>query len=159
MQRTDTTPSHHAPPTTHRASRVAALILVLAVGSAGAYIAYDQYRLWRLAGTVRRSFAAHRYDEAREPLQRWLRQRPRSAEAQYYRAWLALIVEQPGEAAKAIEQATKLGLDPASIRPLTGIFQARAGQLHEAEPLLREAFEQKSEPRIQVAKELARIYL
>src|SRR4051812_31474876 len=55
MQRTDKHTTHHVP-------RAAVLILVLAVASAGAYFAYDQYQLGRLAGVVRRSFAAHRYD-------------------------------------------------------------------------------------------------
>ena len=95
------------------------------VAAAGAYFAYDWYQLSRLAGSVRRSFAARRYDEARGPLKRWIRQRPRSAEAQYYRAWLALVDDQPSEAVEAIDQAGKLGFDPDRLKPLTGIYQAR----------------------------------
>ncbi|HZW33051.1 MAG TPA: tetratricopeptide repeat protein [Isosphaeraceae bacterium] len=138
--------------------RALAVVLILVAG-AGSYLAYDQYRLARLAGGVHRLLAAHRYDEAREPLQRWLRARPRSAEAHYYRAWLALVLNQGPEANREIGQATKLGLDPALLRPLIGIFHARSGHLHEAEPLLTEAFVEKREPQVEVARELARIYL
>jgi tetratricopeptide (TPR) repeat protein len=154
--------THHAPRATRHAPRSRQALIVAAVAvaaAAGAYLAYDQYRLSRLAGSVRRSFAGRRYEEAREPLRRWLSRRPRSAEAQFYRAWLALTGDQAEEAARAIERATALGLDPTQLRPLTGIYQARANRFNQAEPLLREAFDRGLEPRAEVAKELARVYL
>jgi tetratricopeptide (TPR) repeat protein len=138
---------------------VAVLSLVVVIAGVGAYFAYDWYQVSRLAGSVRRSFTAHRYDEARGFLSRWIRERPRSAEAQYYQAWLALIDEKPSEAVAAIDQAGKLGFDPDKLKPLTGIYQARAGKINEAEPILRRAFDRKQEPLIEVAQELARLYL
>ncbi len=72
---------------------------------------------------------------------------------------MALIDDKGDEAAAAIAQAGKLGFDPDRLIPLTGIHQARAGKINEAEPMLREAFDRKQEPSIEVAKELARIYL
>jgi tetratricopeptide (TPR) repeat protein len=137
---------------------VLTLILVV-VAAAGAYLAFAEYRVSRWAEWVHRSFAARRYDEAREPLRRWLEARPRSAEAVYHRAWLALVDQDPDEAVRAFGQAKPLGLDPALLNPLIGVYQARAERIQEAEPLLREAFEQQSEPQVEVAKELARIYL
>ncbi|HZW32923.1 MAG TPA: tetratricopeptide repeat protein [Isosphaeraceae bacterium] len=146
-------------PARGRARRLLGAVLVLVVAVVGAPLAYQEYQVSRSAGAVRRGFAAHRYREAREPLRRWLRQRPRSAEAHYYRAWLALVTNQPNEAAEAIDQATKLGADATLLSPLTGIYWARAGRLNQAEPLLRAAFQRNAEPQIEIAQELAGIYL
>ena len=161
MHRTDIRPRSPLPTSLSRTighpRAIAVLILVVAV--AGAYFAYDRYELSRLAGSVRGLFAARRYDEARGLVQRWILERPRSGEAQYYRAWLGLVDQQPGEAIEGIEKASRLGFDPVVLAPLTGIFQARAGRISEAEPILREAFEREREPRTEVARELARIYL
>jgi tetratricopeptide (TPR) repeat protein len=158
MQRTDTQPSRHPPPAA-RHPRRAIVLIILAVAAAGVYLAYDQYRLFRLGRTVRRGFAARRFEEARDPLQRWLRAQPRSAEARYYEAWLALADQQPRHAVEAMEQARKLGCDLVLLAPLAGIVRARAGQVNDAEPVLRQALLQKREPQTEVARELALIYL
>jgi Tfp pilus assembly protein PilF len=139
-------------------SRVAALF-VLGGLTATVYSAYDHYRVSQLAGTVRKLFAARHHDQAREPLRRWLSERPDSAEPYYYKAWLALAFDQPADAIKAIEQAKKLGFDPDLIARLVAICQSRAGRINEAEPILERAFHQESEPRLEVAKEMAKIYL
>jgi tetratricopeptide (TPR) repeat protein len=144
-------------PGRHRLAAAAAMLVIVA--SAGGYLGYAHYRVARLADSVRRSFASRRYDEARASLQRWLDERPRSAEAQYYRAWLAMADQQPREAVEAVERAQRLGFDRAPLVVLQAIYQARAGQINAAEPILREAFANKSEPQAEVAKELARIYL
>src|SRR5579883_636743 len=160
MQRTEDHPRRHAARGTRLTARAAVLTLILAiVAAAGCYLGYQQYRVSRWAGVVGRAFRAHRYEAAREPLRRWLRERPQSAEAAYYRVWLALVDQDPDEAVKGFEQARRSGLDPALIRPLTAVYQARAHRIRETEPSLREAFAQKREPQIEVAKELARIYL
>jgi predicted Zn-dependent protease len=157
MQRADNPPIHHSSPVTRHLRAVAGLVLVLVV--TGAYFAYDRYAVSRLAGSVRGLLAARRYDEARGLVQRWIRERPRSAEAQYCRAWLALVDQQAEEAVEGIAQASQLGFDRGLLRPLAGICQARAGQISAAEPILREAFDHEREPRTEVARELARIYL
>ncbi len=171
MQRADDQPTTRhpvieasAPPATRRAERPhhprrAAVLILAVVAAALAYFGYDRYQLSRLAGSVRQSFAARRHDEARALLKRWIDERPSSAEAQFFRAWLALIEDQPGEAADAIDLAGRLGLDPDRLKPLTAIYQARAGHIAEAEPILEVAYERKQEPAIEVAKQLARIYL
>src|SRR4029077_6599012 len=146
-----------APRTTRHALKVVLILAVVA--AAGAYFAYDQYQVHRLARTVRQSFAAYRYEEAREPLQRWLRERPRSAEAPYYKAWLALTASEPAQIVEAINQASSLGFDPTLLGCLTAVCQARAHGFKEAEPTLRAAFDQKREPQVEVAAELARMYL
>jgi tetratricopeptide (TPR) repeat protein len=139
--------------------RLSAVLTVLATLAIGGYFGYEQYRVSRLAGTVRRLFAARRYDEARGPLQRWLGERPHSGEAQYYRGWLALVNEQPQEAVEAVDQARRLGFDRIPLEVLAAIYQARAGRINAAEPILRQAFDRKLEPQAEVARELARIYL
>jgi tetratricopeptide (TPR) repeat protein len=160
MQRTDHDSTRDSARGTHRALRTAILTLgLVAVTATGAALAYQQYRVLRWAGVVRRSFAARRYQEARTALHRWLRERPHSAEAAYYRAWLALVDQDPDAAVRAFEQAKTSGIDPSLLRPLTGVYQARANRINDAEPILREAFEQQREPQVEVARELARIYL
>jgi tetratricopeptide (TPR) repeat protein len=138
---------------------VAGVLIALAVAAVGGYLGFAQYRVARLADSVRLSFAARRYGEARGPLQRWLAERPRSGEAQYYRAWLALADERPSEAVEAAALAQRLGFDRAPLEVLQAVYQARAGHINAAEPVLRRAFDQNLEPRAEVARELARIYL
>ena len=152
MRRSDNHPTRHSSRVTGQPRIVAVLVLVLAVS--GAYFAYDRYEASRLADSVRRLFAARRYDDARGLVQRWIRERPRSGEAQYYRVWLALVDQQPSEAVEGMARASRLGFDPGLLRPLHGIFQARGGHISAAEPILREAFDQQREPRTEVAREL-----
>jgi tetratricopeptide (TPR) repeat protein len=160
MQRADNPPTGPCPAVTRRHRVVTVLIVVAAVITTPlAYLGYKQYESSRLARSVEDVVAARRYDEAGDLVRRWARERPDSADAQYYRAWLALVAQQPGEAFEAIEQAARLGCDPRRLSPLKGIYMARGGHINEAEPILREAFEQDREPRAEVAKELARIYL
>ncbi len=151
-----------ASPRGRRAKQVrvwVAAVLVLVGMAAAAYLVYDQYRVSRVARTVRQLFAAREYGPAREPLRQWLSERPGSAEAHYYKAWLALALDQPGEVIEPIEQAKRLGYDPESIACLIAIYQARAGHTKDAEPVLVRAFREQSEPRLEVAKEMVRIYL
>jgi Flp pilus assembly protein TadD len=157
MQRSDNPPTRHPSLLARHWRLVAIPILALAV--ALAYFAYDRYQVSRLAGSVRGSFAARRYAEARGEVGRWMREQPHSGEAQYYRAWLGLVDQQHGETVAGIEEASRLGFDPERLRVLSGIYQARAGRITEAEPILREAFDRQREPRVEVARELARIYL
>ena len=134
------------------------ILAVVAIG-VGGYYGFDQYRVFRLARRVRESFAAGRYDAAREPLERWLHEQPRSGEAHYYKAWEALAHNQPQEAVQAIDQASKLGFDPDLLDCLAAIYHSRADRFSQAEPVLEQAFLEQTEPREMVAKELAKIYL
>ena len=95
----------------------------------------------------------------REPLERWLAERPRSAEAYYYKGWLALALDEPHSVIEAIEQAKKFGFDPDRIACLVAICHSRANRVNEAEPILERAFRQESEPNLEIAKEMAKIYL
>ncbi len=138
--------------------KVVAVLLLVAVAG-GAYFAFNEYRMIRLARTVRHAFAARRIEDAREPLRHWLANRPSSSEALYYKAWAAMAADQPGEAVQAIEQARKRGFEPVLLECLRAIGQSRSNRFKEAEPVLEQAFREQLEPRDMVAKELARIYL
>ncbi len=137
------------------AGAIAAVLIAAALG----YLGLTHYRSTRLAAEVRSLFAERRYNEARRPLERWLSDSPRSGEAQYYRGWLALVDQDPRQAVESVEQAQRLGFDRSALEVLVGIYQARAGRINIAEPILSAAFERDAEPRDLVARELARIYL
>jgi tetratricopeptide (TPR) repeat protein len=136
------------------AAAVSGLVL-----AAGAYLAYDQLRVHRLAGTVRRLVVARRFQDARAPLLRWLAARPASGEAHYYKALLALVADKPAEVVAETGQARSLGFDDRLLDCLTAIYNSRANNINLAEPTLERAFHYQTEPRAEVAKELARIYL
>ena len=158
---TDEDHSRSARPTSRigpRARRTAVL-LALSLAAAGAYFGYDAYRVGRLAASVRRAFSTRQFDEARRPLDRWREARPRSGEPEYYRAWLALVDDRPAEAVDAVERAGQRGFDPSRLQVLKAIYEARAGRINPAESVLRRAFDRKLDPRPEVARELARIYL
>jgi tetratricopeptide (TPR) repeat protein len=134
-------------------------VLALVAAATAIYFGYDQYRVRRLTRTVRRSFAARRYEAARKPLRRWLALRPGAGEAYYYKAWEALALSQPREAVEAVDQARKLGFDAGRLDCLAAIYHARADRFNQAEPILVQAFLQHAEPQEMIAKELARISL
>ena len=71
----------------------------------------------------------------------------------------ALAFDQPAETLEAIEQSKLLGYDDLPLAALRAILQARAGRSKEAEPTLTFAFHQASEPQVEIARELAKIYL
>jgi Flp pilus assembly protein TadD len=136
-----------------------AMILAAAAIGAGGYYSFNRYKVFRLGRGVRESFVAGRYDAAREQLERWLHEQPRSGEAHYYSAWDALAHNRPREAVEAIDLARKLGYDPERLDCLAAIYHSRADRFSEAEPVLEHAFLEHTEPREMVAKELAKIYL
>src|SRR5262245_5399722 len=107
-----------------RLRRGLAAIVVVASLTAGAAFGYVQFRSYRLQGSVRRAFAGRRYDRARGLLDRWIMNQPRSGEAQYYRAWLALADDRPPDVVTAVERAKELGYDRARLEVLKAIYQA-----------------------------------
>jgi tetratricopeptide (TPR) repeat protein len=138
--------------------RVVAAVALLAL-IAGAVPAIKYFKTATLAHSVRRLYAARRYHEGREPLARWLALKPNSGEALYYKAWEALVFDQPGIALEAIHRSRAIGFDPERLHALSAIGQARGNQSNEAEPFLEHAFSDRLEPKDMIAKELARIYL
>lgn len=148
---------HLAADKSRRWKVIAAVVLSAAI--AGAYFGFREYHVSGLAQSVRQRFAERRFAAAREPLLRWLAARPSSGEAHYYRAWSALVVDNPPEAIAAIEQSRRLGYDSELLDCLAAIYQARASRYALAESALGAAYRHGVPPRAEVAKELARIYL
>ncbi len=149
------------PPIVARLRRIPRWLVfgILATGLLAGYAGYRSFQTEQLAAPVRRAFAEARFEEAREPLRHWIEARPTSGEAQYYRAWLGLVDDRPNETATAFRRAADLGYDRRPLEIIRAIYQARAHQTQAAEPILLKAFEEQSEPRAEVARELARIYL
>ena len=112
----------------------AAIVLAVVAIGVGAVYAFNQYRTFGIAQAVRQSFAALEYEAGRESLSRWLKARPNSGEAQYYRAWDALARNEPREAVEAVDQARKLGYDSDRLDCLSAIYHARADRYSQAEP-------------------------
>lgn len=141
-----------------RASR-RLIFLLAALAIAAAYFGYGQYRVRRLADAVRTQLAARNYAAAEPLLAHWLSLRPGSAEAHYNHALLALGLDRLDEAASAVDRAAQLGADRQGVACLRALIQARAGRLAEVEPALLKAYSEGAEPRADVARELARLYL
>jgi tetratricopeptide (TPR) repeat protein len=129
------------------------------VAATCAYLGFREYEVSRVASVVRQLFAERRFAAAREPLSRWLAMRPSSGEAHYYRAWSALVDDDPPRAIAAIEESRRLGYDSELLDCLAAIYQARASRFALAESSLEAAYRRGVPPRAEVAKELARIYL
>jgi predicted Zn-dependent protease len=140
-------------------SRAVIVAVVLALAVVVGYLAVGQTASWRVARQVRAAVAALRFDEAEAPLRRWLAASPHSGEAHYYLARLKLAADQPQEVLNAIVRARELGFDRAPLDCLFAVIQSRAARYAEAEPVLLEAYQESREPRIEVAQELARVYL
>jgi tetratricopeptide (TPR) repeat protein len=134
-------------------------LIALGLAAVSVYLAVGQYAAWRAAQQVRAAIDARRFEAVAAPLERWLELSPRSAEAHYYLARLKVATDQPQEAVTAIERARRLGYDRAPLECLLAVVQSRAGRYTEAEPVLKQAFQEGMEPRVEVAQELARVFL
>jgi tetratricopeptide (TPR) repeat protein len=112
-----------------------------------------------VAKAARRALAEHRLEEARARIDEWSGLAPRDGEPAYWKALLEAEVDHPAEALDAIRSAGERGFPLERLLVLRAVIQSRVGRYDEAEPVLRNAFRASSEPRVQVAEALARIYL
>jgi tetratricopeptide (TPR) repeat protein len=90
--------------------------------------------------------AAGRFDDAQDPLARWLRARPSAAEPHYLRAQVAFARLRPLEALDELARAEALGHPRPPLDRLRGLVLARGGQWAAAEPFLRRAREKSPGP-------------
>ncbi len=111
------------------------------------------------ARATRRALADRRFAEAEVALGRWLRARPRSAEAHYLKARVALGLGRPQEAVDELARARVLGHPAAPSDRLDAIIRAGAGRYAEAEPVLRRVLANSEAPDPEAAEALARVYL
>jgi Flp pilus assembly protein TadD len=108
---------------------------------------------------ARVALASGRAMTAREPLRRWLRARPSSAEAHAMMAEVALADGDLGEVTRLMNEARSLGYPAAKLERLHAISLARIGRFAEAEPILTRLRDAGGKPDPAVDEALARIYL
>jgi Tfp pilus assembly protein PilF len=113
----------------------------------------------RDAQVARAAVATGRTAAAREPLLRWLRARPGSAEAHALRAELALADGEMDRVKPEFNEARSLGYPEAKLDRLLGIWLARIGRYAEAEPILARLWTEMEAPDPAVDESLARLYL
>ena len=109
---------------------------------------------------TRAAVAGGRTVTAREPLSRWLRPRPSSAEAHALRAEACALAEGDLDQVKPeFNRARDLGYPEEKLAQLRAIWSSRIGQYAEAEPILARLWTESAEPDPAVNEALARIYL
>lgn len=136
---------------------IGSVAIVLAASAVPAVRAYRETE--RDVRAARAAIALGRITQAREPLERWLRARPRSAEAHALRGQVALADGDLAEVTRCMNEARALGYPDEGIERLHAIVLARVGRFAEAEPILVRIWnaEAVSDPMIDEA--LARVYL
>lgn len=138
--------------------------IVVAVGAALALVAVGVWLPGEIAArsaatAARREVAHRRFNKAEATLGRWLRARPRSAEAHYLTARIALARERPQEAITELAAARALGHPAEPLDRIDAIIRANAGRHAEAEPVLRRVLRESEAPDPEAAEALARVYL
>jgi Flp pilus assembly protein TadD len=113
----------------------------------------------RDAQAARDAMAAGRPDEARDPVRRWLRARPTSAEAHAVAAEVAFAEGNFTGVKSEYDTARALGYPETKLERARALWLVRFGRYAEAEPTLARAWseEPRSDPAVNEA--LVRIYL
>ncbi len=137
---------------------VVAVAVTIALAAAGVLIR-GEVAARSAARAARRALADRRFAEAEVALGRWLRARPRSAEAHYLKARVALGLGRPQEVVDGLARARALGYPAAHVDRLDAIVRAQAGRYAEAEPVLRRVLEGSRAPDPEASEALARVYL
>jgi Flp pilus assembly protein TadD len=113
----------------------------------------------RDAQAAREALAGGRAVRARDPLGRWLRARPNSAEAHALLAEIELAEADFGKVKPAFNEARALGYPEAKLERIRAIWLARLGRYAEAEPILTRLWESQPKTDPAVDEALARIFL
>jgi predicted Zn-dependent protease len=139
--------------------RIGALVVIIAMAVGAALLARDGILLERNARVARRALAHGRVSEARQLIDGWLRVQPRSAEAHFLKARVALAEGDSGEASRQLTLARELGYSRFQLERINAIIKAQSGKYAEAEPVLTRIFRQAQEPDPEVDEALALVYL
>jgi tetratricopeptide (TPR) repeat protein len=124
-----------------------------------AVAAWGELNVRRDASAVRLALAARRPDRAAEPLARWLRARPRSAEAHFLQARMHFAAGDLDAATRELDRAAELGHDPVAISRLRGFLLVLTRRYAEAEPFLVAARDRITRPDPELDEALARCFL
>ncbi|MDR3635529.1 MAG: tetratricopeptide repeat protein [Isosphaeraceae bacterium] len=111
------------------------------------------------ARKARRAIRARRFEDAREPLSRWLRAHPDSAEAHLLKAQVAYSQGRHSEATEELKNAYDRGARGDSFERLRGLLLVRNRQFSDAEPILLREFAAERAPDPDVDEALTIIYL
>ena len=111
------------------------------------------------AREARRLVADRRFDDAHQPLQRWLKARPSSAEAWFLTAQEMFAANRIDQGFTAIERAKSLGYSPREIERQKAIVLSHLGRHSEAEPVLRRLLLASPRPDPEADEALAKCYL
>jgi tetratricopeptide (TPR) repeat protein len=137
----------------------AATVLTLLVVVALTFHLSARRRINAAARSAREALAARQFVEAKNLIDRWAALAPNDGEPDYVRALLEVETDRPAEALDSIRRAKEHGYPTEPLLILRAVLQSQVGKYDEAEPVLRKAFESSSDPKAEVAQELARIYL
>jgi len=135
------------------------LLLVFVCAVAAALLNRD-VTLGRELRAVERALAEGRLAESSQILERLLRLSPNSAKAHYLKARIAWVQNDYPTVDEESVRAYELGYDRGPLARLRGLLLALSkNQVSEAEPLLRQAFDDSRELDTEVTEALARLYL
>ena len=125
-----------APPLISRRGWIGvAVVAALGLLAAGGYVVWA-WPAWQASDEARRAFATGRYDDARRATDRWLRLRPSSAEAHFFKARAAIALGRRNDLAEGLRQAEQLGYPAEKRAVLWALIDAQAGRLDQARPVL-----------------------
>lgn len=139
--------------------RLGAVVVIIAMLGGAALLARDGILVERKARLARRALADGRLSEARQLIDRWLRVQPRSPEAHFLKARVALAEGDSEEVSRQLTQARELGYSRFQLERIDAIIKAHSGKYTEAEPVLARVFRQAEEPDPEVDEALALVYL
>lgn len=142
-----------------RALLIVLPVVALVIVVCALLVGRDRMILDREAKRIRQALADGRLADAREPLNRWIRSRPRDAEPHFLKARLTLAEGDGKASADELTRASELGYPLVAIDRFDALVKARIGRQVEAEPVLARILEGSSEPDTELYEALARIYL
>lgn len=103
-------------------------------------------KLGREAQIATSAITQGRPKDVHEPLARWLKAAPDSAEAHFQAARLAFREERSDDCIAELEKARSLGLDPASEDVFRAVLVAHSDRFAEAEVILKRALSEPPDP-------------
>jgi Flp pilus assembly protein TadD len=138
---------------------ISATIAALGLTCSAGFLIRTHLAIEHDAQAVRDALAAGRPAWAVDPLRRWMRARPTSAEAHALRAEVALADGDFAEVKREFNQGRALGYPEVKLDRLRAIWLARLGRFAEAEPILIRLWSTSAKTDPGVDEALARIYL
>ena len=135
-------------------------LVVLGIALAGVLVKLRHELTVQADGRAARRLVADRqFEEAHQPLERWLQARPSSAEAWFLTAQERFAANRFEPGFLALERARTLGHPPREIERQKAIVLSRLGKHNEAEPVLRRLLLSASKPDPEADEALAKCYL